>query len=188
MQQEKWEWIGRYENYYKVSTLGRFKAVARIVPHRHGYMRLKEKLLTPWIGNQFGHLYVTLTKNGEQKHYSAHRLVLETFVGPCPEGMEACHFPDRNPANNNLDNLRWGTPDDNKNDMKVHGTSCRAKSYKNVPKGETHPHAKLSDADVEYIKKRLVIGKRGIGRELASMFNVSEQTICDIKHNRTRRI
>lgn len=41
-----------------------------------------------------------------QKHCYVHRLVLETFEGPCPPGFECDHI-DRNPSNNNLENLRW---------------------------------------------------------------------------------
>ena len=65
-----------------------------------------------------GHLYVSL--RGEKK--SVHHLVLEAFVGSRPEGMEACHFPDRNPANNTVSNLRWGTHQENIHDQLVHGT------------------------------------------------------------------
>jgi hypothetical protein len=51
-----------------------------------------------------------------------HRLVLEAFVGPCPIGMQCRHFPDPNPANCNLKNLQWGTPMENTEDKRVHGT------------------------------------------------------------------
>jgi hypothetical protein len=37
-----------------------------------------------------------------------HGAVLEAFVGPRPEGMEACHN-NGNPAANRLENLRWDT-------------------------------------------------------------------------------
>jgi hypothetical protein len=50
-----------------------------------------------------------------------HRLVLEAFVGPCPEGMVGCHN-DGDPLNNRLDNLRWDTPSNNERDKWVHGT------------------------------------------------------------------
>lgn len=40
------------------------------------------------------------------KHPRVHRLVLETFVGPCPEGHDADHINgDR--EDNRLANLRW---------------------------------------------------------------------------------
>jgi HNH endonuclease len=47
-----------------------------------------------------------------QQHHYVHRLVLETFVGLAPEGCECDHI-DRNPSNNNLENLRWVSHYDN---------------------------------------------------------------------------
>jgi len=44
-------------------------------------------------------------------------LVLRAFVGPQPIGYEACHFPDPSPKNNNVYNLRWDTPSENKRDI-----------------------------------------------------------------------
>jgi transposase len=55
-----------------------------------------------------GRFQVCLRKNGKSYWRFIHSLVLEAFVGPCPEGMEACHRDD-NPSNNCLDNLRWDT-------------------------------------------------------------------------------
>lgn len=37
-----------------------------------------------------------------------HRLVLLAFEGPCPKGMEACHY-NGNPLDNRIENLRWDT-------------------------------------------------------------------------------
>lgn len=42
-----------------------------------------------------------------------HRLVLETFIGPCPDGQEARHL-DGDATNNRLENLAW-TPQSNPN-------------------------------------------------------------------------
>lgn len=52
------------------------------------------------------------------------RLVLTTFVGPCPEDMEACH-KNGNPLDDRLDNLRWGTHLSNMEDKVIHGTLAR---------------------------------------------------------------
>lgn len=54
-----------------------------------------------------------------------HRLVLEAFVGPCPEGMEGCHG-DGDPTNNSLGNLRWDTATSNQLDKVRHGTHHNA--------------------------------------------------------------
>lgn len=77
-----------------------------------------------------GYVAVSLCK--EERHqvfHYVHRLVLINFVGPCPDGMEACHFPDATRSNNSLANLRWDTPKENSNDSEIHGT--RAKGITN---------------------------------------------------------
>ena len=66
-----------------------------------------------------GHCTVDL---GKRNTRFVHRLVLEAFVGPCPDGMECRHL-DGNPGNNRLENLAWGTPKENAADSIRHGTS-----------------------------------------------------------------
>jgi HNH endonuclease len=48
----------------------------------------------------------------KRKKYFAHRLILESFAGPSPEGMECDHI-DRNRSNNAAINLRWVTKTEN---------------------------------------------------------------------------
>jgi hypothetical protein len=64
--------------------------------------------------------WVNLQLAGEGHAERVHRLVLLAFVGPCPKGMEACHWDD-NPGNNHLSNLRWDTSLANKRDMARNG-------------------------------------------------------------------
>lgn len=67
----------------------------------------------------------------KRTYFPVHRLVLEAFVGSCPEGMEACHY-DGDRTNNNLSNLRWDTPINNAADRIRHGTSARKLNSKKV--------------------------------------------------------
>lgn len=99
------------------------------------------------LGN--GHIGVTLTVNGKHTRLLVHRLVLEAFVGPCPPGMECCHFPDRNPANNHVENLRWDTHKNNLNDRWKHGT---------MTVGENNPGALLKESDVVSIRQKFATG------------------------------
>ncbi len=46
--------------------------------------------------NLSGHMSLSLRLNGQDKTMLVHQLVLLAFVGPCPDGLECCHFPDRN--------------------------------------------------------------------------------------------
>lgn len=58
----------------------------------------------------------------KRKQIQVHTLVLLAFVGPCPEGMEGRHFPDRSPSNNALSNLSYSTHKINMKDRDFHGT------------------------------------------------------------------
>jgi hypothetical protein len=72
--------------------------------------------------NNSGHYpMVILSRDGERKARYVHHLVLEAFVSPCPDGMEARHL-DGNPYNPDRDNLAWGTISENQFDQVRHGT------------------------------------------------------------------
>ena len=62
-----------------------------------------------------------------------HRLVLEAFVGPCPEGMETCHNNGVR-TDNRLENLRWDTSSANNDDIVKHGRHWLA-SRSHCPRG-----------------------------------------------------
>jgi hypothetical protein len=71
--------------------------------------------------NRNGYYYVQLVGNGVRVTRLVAHLVLETFVGPRPSGMEACHGP-LGGAENRLDNLRWDSVGENSLDRRRHGT------------------------------------------------------------------
>ena len=56
-----------------------------------------------------GYLYVKIPKH---KSRAVHQLVLETFIGPRPQGLLALHIDD-NRFNHFIDNLMWGTAKQN---------------------------------------------------------------------------
>lgn len=73
-----------------------------------------------------GYQRVQLWTNGVRTRRLVHLLVLETFVGPCPPGLEARH---RNGVSfdNRLSNLTWGTHSENQLDKVAHGTHHHAR-------------------------------------------------------------
>ncbi len=79
------------------------------------YNRNHGKILKPYMKN--GYLTVDLYKNKKMYHKKIHRLMLETFVGPCPRGMESCHNNGIK-TDNRPENLRWDTHKNNCMDRK----------------------------------------------------------------------
>lgn len=88
------------------------------------------------INHNGGYLCVKLRKDGKYHDKLLHRLMLEVFVGPCPDGMECCHR-DSNKHNNVLSNLRWDTRQGNVSDMVANGTSrCATEAARLVNTGK----------------------------------------------------
>ena len=116
MTAEKWKPVVGYEGLYEVSDQGRMRSLSR--RDARGALR-KERLLKPYV-MKHGHHQTGLTKDGVTKYHLIHRLVLEAFVGPCPEGMEACHG-EGGPADNRVENIRWDTRSENMKDIARHG-------------------------------------------------------------------
>jgi len=86
---------------------------------------LKGRWLKPVIGSN-GYLGIALTVNSQMYRRSIHRLLLETFVGLCPKGMECRHLNGIR-TDNRLSNLAWGTRSENLIDSIEHGTRASAK-------------------------------------------------------------
>jgi hypothetical protein len=141
----------------------------------------KRRLLTnmwrpvvPDVGKK-GHRRVTLYAPGKRLRVLLHRLMLELFVGPCPDGMEACHG-DGNPANNKLDNLRWDTPQGNWLDRRRHGRGCE---------GRKNASARLTEEEVRTIRRLKDAGCTL--RQLADRFQVTTAAISLITTGKTWR-
>jgi len=122
-----------------------------------------------------GYLGVRLHWGGACHDRYVHRLVLQEFVGPCPDGMECRHL-DGDPQNNRLGNLAWGTHQENMDDKKRHGT------HGTQPRGESHYASTLSESDVLEIFSRPKI--KGVCQSLAQEFGVSRHTVRGIRNGR----
>src|SRR5262245_2973393 len=123
--------------------------------------------------NRSGHLVVSLRKTGRTFTRHVHTLVLEAFIGPRPEGMECRHFPDRNPSNNRLENLQWGSHEENRADMLIHGSRVR---------GSQHVGSKLDESQVLAIRASY---PRQTFKALARTYHVDWTLIREIVHRRS---
>lgn len=122
-----------------------------------------------------GYLYVILYKGGKKYTRTVHRLILEAFIGPRPEGMECCHGNGIR-TDNRLENLRWDTRGENHKDAFKHGTMNH--------QGENSPVAKLNNMKVRVIRRMLGHGYF-LQREIAEIFGVTPTTVSDIKNKKS---
>ena len=124
-----------------------------------------------------GYKVICVYINGVRFVRFVHRLILETFIGFCPDGMQCRHL-DGDKNNNSLSNLCWGKPPDNIKDKLKHG--------KKYNQGENHPQTKLTEKDVKLIIHSFNDGAYSL-LELASYFGLSKSGIWNIISRRTWR-
>ena len=84
-----------YENHYMINKLGQIKS------------KYTNKILKNCDDGN-GYLIINLWKNRKPKRYYIHRLLALQFI-PNPENYDFVDHFDKNPLNNNLENLRWIT-------------------------------------------------------------------------------
>lgn len=148
---ERWAPIDGYDAYH-VSSFGRVKSF------KLGIV----KILKPSLDTG-GYLVVALYRNGKQKTVKVARLVATVFI-PNPQGKpEVNHLHGR--FNNYIGSLEWATNDENMEHAVRTGL---------VAQGENHPHAKLTEEQVFYIREN----PEGLTTyQLGDMFGVDPRTV-----------
>lgn len=105
---EIWKLIPGFSS-YEVSNLGRVRS----------FKRKRITILSP-SKSKFGYYGVNLCSNGKASYKRIAYLVMLSFIGNCPTGLEICHG-DGNPGNNHLSNLRYDTHRANMLDAVISG-------------------------------------------------------------------
>ncbi len=149
--------------------------------------------------------YGRVRHNGKQR--GAHRVAFELFRGAIPEGMCVCHRCDT-PACCNPDHLFLGTSVDNVVDRVAKGRTRVASGDRHgsrthpermargdrhparlrpeyLARGENHRNAKLTWAQVDAIRRRLLSGATRTA--IARSFLVSRSTIDNIANGKIWR-
>ena len=122
---EEWRPVMYWEDYYEVSSQGR---VRRIVGGRGSRSFGRCKKITVCRGRAV----VSLNKPGYQEVKHVHVMMLEAFTNRRPIGEECCHR-DGNSLNNTIENLYWGTPQNNADDRVKHkATTKLACNYEDI--------------------------------------------------------
>lgn len=119
---------------------------------------------------QMGYIQHGLSIDGKLYQRMAHVLVLMAFRGPRPTPKHESRHLDGNRRNNAIGNLEWGTPSENTEDKRRHGTLCV---------GSRHGISKLTEEQVAEIRTLYAAG--GTTHEaLSARFNVSTSAIYQI--------
>lgn len=168
-----------FEGLYEVSDQGRVRSLDRSV-HLQGpwgsVVRVHPSVFLKPLRHTGGYQRVMLWKHGHAKQTYIHKVVLEAFVGPRPNGMQVAHCNgDR--QDNRLCNLRWATPAENQADRETHGTGR---------KGRPHPAARLG-LDMARIIRRVHENSGMNVSELARCFGIPRTTAADVINNRVWR-
>ena len=160
---------------YEVSNLGRVRSLWKRVLGTHDFVicignpRLLKTPRDGW-GYQRCNLY---SGKGVYVSRKVSQLVMETFVGPCPDGQEIRHGPLRLESDS-LSNLSYGTPHENAADKTRDGTKID---------GELHYRSLLTKEQAMLIYRRAIAGDESltaIGKE----FGVGKKAVSDIKIKR----
>lgn len=137
MNTERWLQVDGYKGYYEVSDKGRIKSI------RHN------KFLT---GGHGKYKYVTLSRRGKQKTFPLHSIVMRTFIGKCPQGMEANHV-NGDKWDNSVDNLVYVTRRDNIRHSYLMGLNKKKDHSIKIKDLETHNFFKIC----QYLPLKLAV-------------------------------
>lgn len=177
---ERWEDIPNYENYYKISNLGRAKSLNRIVPRGNHNFTVKERILKQNIDSD-DYLLIGVIKNGKEEKIKVHRLVAIMFILNPYNKPEVNHMKNKSLIVNKKDNrfwmLEWNTSKENMQNALKDGL---------IKLGQDSVSAKLTEEQVLKIRE---IGKSMTLTELSLIYDVSITAIRDIlKRNKWKHI
>lgn len=165
----EWRTCTRYPQ-YEISENGDVRLAVNHGVYRAGHIR------KPYQHTDGGYMCILVTISGvktkagyrSKKLALIHQLVAETFHGPRPEGMLACHN-DGNKLNNHYTNIRWDTPAKNTADALSHGTFAV---------GERIAWARFCDEDIRRIREDYLLG--ATQEDLASVYDSHQASISKI--------
>lgn len=174
MTEEIWKPIVGFEGYYEISNHGLIRGVDRcyeiVKPGIAPYlMRFKGRPIKRHLYR--GRYSVNLPKRSKYTRQFVAALVMEAFSGPRPEGCYVCHR-DGCSTNDHLDNLYYGTPKQNSDDARRHGTIVR---------GSKIPWSHLTECDVKEIRLNSVRMKQA---EISEIYKISQTQVSRIINNK----
>ncbi len=157
---EVWFDHPNFLGYFQGSNLGNVRSLDRLVRGNTSYRPVKGRMVLQKLSrSDYAACGFSMFRN--HYNYLVHRFILETFIGPCPEGMECRHL-DGVKMNNRIDNLLWGTKAENAADKVRHRT---------LIEGPAMYNAKLKAEDIPKIHALYETGLTQ--KEVAEAFGMS---------------
>jgi hypothetical protein len=119
---EEWKAVLGTDGRYEVSNMGNVRAIWYRTRGGNRWAYDPPRTLSP-SPNKVGYRNLTslVYADGSSRIKGIHVLVLEAFVGPRPDGMQAAHENGK-AGDDRLENLSWKTPLENAADKIRHGT------------------------------------------------------------------
>lgn len=170
---EEWRDIAGWENFYRVSSLGRVRSLPRRIECRgHAPVKFRRGKILTLNRKVTGYLAARLCRDGFAESVAVHRLVCFAFHGPQPsEDHEVAHW-DGSRDNNRADNLRWATRVENAADKFRHGTVYRGGGYRVI-----------DAATAAQIKRRLNAGE--MQKEITASLGLKRGVVGHIARGKT---
>lgn len=153
---EEWLKIAEFLGMYEISSKGRVRSINGI--------------LSGGI-NTGGYKHITLWKNGKPYMRRINRLVALYFI-PNPDNLPIVMHLDDDKLNNSYTNLKWGTHQDNMDDMTNKGRQAKLK-------GSENNFSILIEEDIPDIYRRAWSGEKY--RDIAKDYGVKAEAIGSIK-------
>lgn len=122
------------------------------------------------------------TVNGRRCTFLVHRLLMRTFCPQPDESLDVAH-DDNDPSNFKLSNLLWNTRSQNMDHCVRSGRHVSTRAPERIRRGERHGMARLTQYQVEDIKRRRETGM--LLREIAGEFQCSVPTVSMICAGKT---
>lgn len=136
---EEWRTIPSFNNLYEVSNYGRVRSWLN---SGNTKLQLTEPRYLSQQQDKKGYIVYFLMKEGKQRSFRAHRLVLHAFVGP--SDLQVNH-KNGNRSDNYIDNLEYCTGSENM-------THAYTVLKRQVLQGKNNGNTKFSEAQVAQIR------------------------------------
>lgn len=176
---EIWKPVKGYEGLYEVSNLGNVKALKRTVNKGKCHRTWDEHILKTAIDG-CGYFRTNLARNGTNKTFKVHRLVVEAFI-PNPENKPTVNHINGDKTDNRVENLEWAT----QNEQMKHACDMNLKRCD----GEHNSAHKLTFEEVKWIREHHIPRDSQFGSlALAARFGVHRKTISRIVNNKTWKV